>query len=203
MQVSDASGVRDAAYPDGYIEFADDSTVSGSDGCNDFSGTYTADGATLVLDTSRMTEVGCDPAPEFRPGAQYSWELLNEGDFLRLTDAAGVEFTFLIDLPLTEGFPEATDDVTHGGTTWAVVLAGADALDAVALFEAENSARAAGYLTGPTSCDEGAAEALGAGQYTVSVYFDSEAVARQALAAFQEAGFAGGAVAEVVTYCLD
>lgn len=104
-------------------------------------------------------------------------------------------------------FPPARDDVEHGAPTWAVVLAGAEAIDGPSLVAAEAAAKDAGYFGGPTDCDQGAKEALGmtseAQIYTVSVYFDTETVARQALAAFRAQGFAAGVVAEVRTYCLD
>ena len=95
----------------------------------------------------------------------------------------------------------------HGAPTWAVVLAGAEAIDEPSLVAAATAAKQAGYSAGSTDCDQGAKEALGltseAQIYTVSVYFDTQAAARAALAAFGEKGFAGGVVAEVRTFCLD
>lgn len=102
-------------------------------------------------------------------------------------------------------FPPANLDITHGGTTWAVVLAGAVESDDPVLGAAQQAAGDAGYDSGPTDCDEGAAEALGldGSAYTVSVYFSSEADARQAHTAFEERGVRGAAVAQVSTFCLD
>jgi hypothetical protein len=87
-----------------------------------------------------------------------------------------------------------------------VVLAGASEPDAPVLVAAVEAATAAGYTTGPTDCDFGAAEALGisdTGTYTVSVYLSSEADAQAALAAFEATGLTGGVVAQVETFCLD
>jgi plastocyanin len=117
-------------------------------------------------------------------------------------------------------FPPANPNVTHGAETWAVVLAGAfagyDDVDVgtlPALAPAIDAATAAGYTTGQTTCDMGAAEALGVDPqsgpsptssfYTVSVYFRNVAEARQALDAFHAAGFGGGVAAQVETFCLD
>jgi hypothetical protein len=108
--------------------------------------------------------------------------------------------------PASVAFPPENEDLTHGGSTWAVVLAGAEASDAPILVQAQAAAEAAGYRTGPTDCDVGAADAVGLGTgpvYTVSVYLRSEADARQALDAFHHAGWDGGAVAEVQTFCMD
>lgn len=105
-------------------------------------------------------------------------------------------------------FPPARTDLEHGGRSWAVVLAAAaDDADSPVLQQAVADAEAAGYRSGPTDCDMGADVALGFSEdetvYTVSVYFETEADARQALAAFEQRGVAGGVVAEVQTFCLD
>lgn len=69
---------------------------------------------------------------------------------------------------------------------------------------AEQAATEAGYSTGSTDCDEGAAEALGlpGGTITISACFDTEEDAHAAVAAF-EARNIDGVVAEIRTYCLD
>lgn len=107
----------------------------------------------------------------------------------------------------TSAFPPAREDLEHGGSTWAVVLAGAREAEAPALVEAEAAAARAGYVTGPTDCDRDAPEALGlAGEpptFTVSVYFRTQEESRRGLDAFHAHGFRGGAVAQVETYCLD
>ena len=92
----------------------------------------------------------------------------------------------------------------HGGSTWAVILAGATNADDPVLTDATRSAEDAGYTTGPTDCDQGAAEAIGQpeGALTVSVYFDTEADALAAALAFDSRGV-NGVVAEVQTFCLD
>jgi hypothetical protein len=68
------------------------------------------------------------------------------------------------------------------------------------------TADGAGYNTGPTDCDFGAAEALGFTEpehyYTVSVYFDTEVDANLAQDAFQGRGV-GSTVAQVQAFCLD
>lgn len=104
-------------------------------------------------------------------------------------------------------FPPARAQLEHGQPTWAVVLDGAGDPNDPALTAAVAAAADAGYETGPTDCDEGAPEAIGfqdeTGFYTVSVYFETQADAEQALAAFRADGVEGGAVAEVTTFCLD
>ncbi len=101
-------------------------------------------------------------------------------------------------------FPDQRTELSHGGTTWAVVLAGAETAEDPAMIAAEQAAVDAGYETGWTDCDEGAAEALGmpAGTITLSVYFETEEDAALAAAAFAARGV-DGVVAEVRTFCLD
>lgn len=101
-------------------------------------------------------------------------------------------------------FPPQRENVEHGGSTWAAVLAAARAEDDPAISAAVQAARDAGYDVGLTDCDEGAAEAFGQpdARYTVSVYFDTEADARTAGLAF-EARNIDAVVAEVRTFCLD
>jgi hypothetical protein len=105
------------------------------------------------------------------------------------------------DLP---GFPPARETLEHGADTWAVVLAGSDNVNDPALTEAMQAAEDAGYVTGPTDCDEGAEAALGMpdGTLTVSVYFETEADAQAALLVFEARGVSG-VVALVQTFCLD
>ena len=102
------------------------------------------------------------------------------------------------------GFPPERESLEHGADTWAVVLAGSDNVNDPALTEAIQAAEDAGYLTGPTDCDEGAEAALGMpdGTLTVSVYFENEADAQAALLAFEARGVTG-VVALVQTFCLD
>ena len=106
-----------------------------------------------------------------------------------------------IDLPT---LPPEAESVTQGGTTWAVVLAGASEVGDPALAAAAEAARRAGYAAGPTDCDVGAPEAVGlsAGDFTVSVYLDSEADANLARVGLSLRGVEG-TVAEVQTFCLD
>ena len=106
-------------------------------------------------------------------------------------------------VPLPE-FPEQRTDLVHGAPTWAVVLAGAANPEDPAILTAEQAATDAGYNTGWTDCDEGAAEALGmqAGIITLSVYFETEEDAEMAAEAFAARGV-DGVVAEVRTFCLD
>ena len=101
-------------------------------------------------------------------------------------------------------FPPGRESLEHGSDTWAVVLAGSADFDDPVLAEAVQAAGDAGYVTGPTDCDIGAAEALGqpAGNLTVSVYLESESDAEAARLAF-EAGGVTGVVALVQTFCLD
>jgi hypothetical protein len=103
------------------------------------------------------------------------------------------------------GFPPERTELVHGGDAWVVVLAAGASDDDPALIAAVEAATEAGYTTGPTTCDLGAAEAIGApeGSLTVSVYLMSETDAQLALAAFEAIGITGGVVAVVATYCLD
>lgn len=106
--------------------------------------------------------------------------------------------------PTLPAFPPERDELEHGALTWAVILAGADDAADPAIVEAERAATDAGYTTGWTDCDEGAAEALGLTGYTIttSVYFDTREDAQAAAAAFEARGV-DGVVAEVRTMCLD
>jgi hypothetical protein len=104
-------------------------------------------------------------------------------------------------------FPPGRETLEHGGDAWVVVLAASEDFNDEALAAAEEQASEAGYLTGATDCDFGAAAALGLPEseshfYTVSVYLDSEVDARAALDAFRARGI-DGAVGVVQTYCLD
>jgi hypothetical protein len=71
-----------------------------------------------------------------------------------------------------------------------VVLAGSADGNDPALAEATQAAEDAGYVTGPTDCDEGAEGALGMpeGTLTVSVYLETDADAQAALLAFEARG---------------
>lgn len=101
-------------------------------------------------------------------------------------------------------FPPPSGELSQGGFIWAAVLAGGGTPTAPSLVAAIAAARAAGYSTGPTDCDVGAADALGLppGTLTVSIYFATEAEAIVARAAFVARGV-DAEVAEVQTFCLD
>jgi hypothetical protein len=103
-------------------------------------------------------------------------------------------------------FPPARQNLTHGGDTWVVILAASEVFDDPVLDTAVGDAEAAGYQTGPTDCDFGAADVLGLPDdrqyYTVSVYLSNQADAEAALDAFEAQGV-GGTVGVVQTFCLD
>lgn len=103
-------------------------------------------------------------------------------------------------------FPHARENLTHGDDTWVVILAASEVFDDPVLDTAVGDAEAAGYQTGPTDCDFGAAEVLGLPDdrqyYTVSVYLSNQADAEAALDAFEAQGVAG-TVGVVQTFCLD
>ncbi len=102
-------------------------------------------------------------------------------------------------------FPPEREELEHGGSTWAVVLAAAGTQGDPTLAAAAAAARQVGYEhVVPTDCDEGAAVAIGQPDqpYTVSVYFRSEADARAAAQAFEVRDF-HATVAELRTFCLD
>jgi hypothetical protein len=103
-------------------------------------------------------------------------------------------------------FPPERESLTHGGDTWVVVLGASEQSDDPILDDAEARAAEAGYTTGATDCDFGAATALGLSEdthyYTVSVYLSTEADAEAALDAFEARGVKG-AVGLVQTFCMD
>jgi hypothetical protein len=78
-----------------------------------------------------------------------------------------------------------------------------------ALLAADAARAEVGYTSGAgfgsLSCDQGAAEALGAdpASLTSSLYFETEAQANQAQAAFEARGYEVVGVVHVTTYCLD
>jgi hypothetical protein len=108
-------------------------------------------------------------------------------------------------LPAPE-FPPGREELTHGGDTWAVVLAASEVANDPLLVTAESDAEQAGYLTGATDCDVGAAAALGLPDenhyYTVSVYLNNEEDADAAVEGFASLGVEGVA-AVIQTFCLD
>ena len=135
-----------------------------------------------------------------------TWRALTEGKVEGTdTDGSGLIDPWELQQAAVSGFPPANTNLTHGGTTWALVLAGSADFEDPALGHAVAVASDAGYTAGPTDCDRGAPEALGiAGEivYTVSVYYATEADARAAQAAFAERD-QPGTVAQVQTFCLD
>lgn len=108
--------------------------------------------------------------------------------------------------PAVPEFPPEADSLEHGGDAWVVVLAASEDFDDPTLDKAVADAKAAGYRTGVTDCDFGAAEALGLAEeahyYTVSVYLNNQEDALRAEAAFEARGVSGTA-ALVQTYCMD
>lgn len=135
-----------------------------------------------------------------------TWQALTDGAATGTdADGSGVIDPWELGGTSSTGFPPTNTNVTQGGTTWAVVLAASADFEDPALLAAANAASDAGYSSGPTDCDVGAAEAFGVtGEivYTVSVYYASEADARSAQGAFAATGI-DGVVARVQTYCLD
>lgn len=136
-----------------------------------------------------------------------TWRSLTEGRVRGVdADGSGVVDPWEIDEAGPPPFPPGREGLEHGGTTWAVVLAGASDIDDPAIVAAGEAAAAAGYMTGPGNCDLGAAEALGLDPagivYTLSVYLETEADAHAAQAAFAARGV-DGVVAQLQTYCLD
>lgn len=135
-----------------------------------------------------------------------TWRVLTEGITQGSdADGSGVIDPWELGGSASSGFPAVNTNVTQGGTTWAVVLAASADFEDPNLWAAANAASEAGYSSGPTDCDVGAADAFGVtGEivYTVSVYYRAEADARNAQAAFAATGI-DGVVAQVQTYCLD
>ena len=135
-----------------------------------------------------------------------TWRSLTEGRVEgNDADGSGLIDPWELQPSAVPGFPPANTNLTQGGTTWAVVLAGSADFEDPALQQAVAAASDAGYVTGPTDCDRGAAAALGIDSeivYTVSVYFVTEADARAAQAAFADRN-QPGTVTQVQTFCLD
>jgi hypothetical protein len=106
-------------------------------------------------------------------------------------------------------FPQTATSITHGGESWAVYLAVAGDFGAPELEEAKALADTYGLLDGEgdLGCDQGGAEALGLDPNdewaVVSVYFDTEADARQFVDAFEARGHTVAGMGLVLTYCLD
>ncbi len=111
--------------------------------------------------------------------------------------------------PAEPEFPPERTSLEHGGPTWGLYLAVAAPGDyeSPVLQAATAAATAAGYRSGPgdLSCDQGAAEALGveAGAVGVALYFETEAQANQARAAFEAEAQEVVGVVNVTTYCMD
>jgi hypothetical protein len=110
------------------------------------------------------------------------------------------------DLP---DFPDEFESF-HGSTPWAVYLEVSDDAESPALAAAGQSVIEAGYSDayyggGQLGCDQGAPEALGfsGDAHTVATYFETQAEAQQARAAFEARGHEVVGVAHVKTYCLD
>jgi hypothetical protein len=135
-----------------------------------------------------------------------TWRALTEGKVEGSdADGSGLIDPWELQQAAVSGFPPANTNLTQGGTTWALVLAGSADFEDPALGHAAAVASDAGYTTGPTDCDLGAAQALGIDSeivYTVSVYYATEAEARTAQAAFVERDLPG-VIAQVQTFCLD
>ena len=152
--------------------------------------------ACVSVDTSATTT-----APPTTPSTVATTSTQATTTLPPTTSTTPPEPTTTGDLP---GFPTERETLEHGADTWAVVLAGSDNVNDPTLEAAIQAAEDAGYVTGPTDCDEGAEAALGMpdGTLTVSVYFDTEADAEAALLAFEARGV-NGVVALVQTFCLD
>lgn len=152
--------------------------------------------ACVSVDTSATTT-----APPTTPSTVATTSTQATTTLPPTTSTTPPEPTTTADLP---AFPTERETLEHGADTWAVVLAGSDNVNDPTLEAAIQAAEDAGYVTGPTDCDEGAEAALGMpdGTLTVSVYFDTEADAEAALLAFEARGV-NGVVALVQTFCLD
>lgn len=126
------------------------------------------------------------------------------------TEAEPVQTTTTSTTPPLPEFPPAFTAVLHGQQYWGVYLAAAPEgqVDDPAFQAALQAMGDAGYsadgYTG-LACDEGAAEALGQdpSSWVVVAYFEAQADAEQARAAFEARGQQVLGVVHVRTYCLD
>jgi heat shock protein HslJ len=91
--IASGSAVSSASVP-ADIVFLDDGTVSGSTGCNRFSGTYQADGVALTFSPLMTTKMACDDAANAQElavlaGLAATTAYAIDGSTLSLVDAAG------------------------------------------------------------------------------------------------------------------
>ena len=83
-----------------------------------------------------------------------TWRSLTEGRIEgNDADGSGLIDPWELQPAVVPGFPPANANLTQGGTTWAVVLAGSADFEDPALQQALGAASDAGYVTGPTDCD--------------------------------------------------
>jgi putative lipoprotein len=76
------------------LVFAEDGTVSGSTGCNRFSGTYVADGSSLTFSPLAATTMACDEPASSQElavltGLEATASYTIEGSTLALLDGSG------------------------------------------------------------------------------------------------------------------
>lgn len=158
-----------------------------------------SDPATTVAETTTTTAGTTTAAPETTTTASVETTTTTQPPETTTTAAPETTTT----LP---PFPPARQDLQHGGEAWVVVLAAAEEFNDPALDAAVQAASDAGYATGATDCDMGAAGVVGLPEdthvYSVSVYFETEADAEAALTAFEARGVTGD-VGTVMTFCLD
>jgi heat shock protein HslJ len=88
-------GLESSALTEGLtLSFAEDGTVSGTDGCNRYHGPYTEDGEELTIGTLGATMMACEPdvmalADQFQAALAATTTFSISGDTLTMRDADG------------------------------------------------------------------------------------------------------------------
>lgn len=169
--------------------------------------------------TTSTTDTSTPPEPdrEDPPGTSSSTTTLDPGatstsssTTSSTTPSTSSTSSTTASQPRLPEFPPEFTGLTQGGRAWALYLAVVPPgqYDAPELAAANSAAAEAGYGgAGPSDlgCDQGAPEALGrdSSSVTAPVYFETEAQANQAQAAFAARGDQVVGIVNVTTYCLD
>jgi heat shock protein HslJ len=133
------------------IRFEDDGTASGSAGCNNYAGSYTAsaDGA-ISIEAGGMTMMACEE-PLMRLDAGYV-AALGEVDAFEILDGGGSLLLSGAETPLTF---TAEQPVPLEGTAWRVdaIAIGSDAVSSTIAGADADLVFDAGVVSGSTGCN--------------------------------------------------
>lgn len=108
-RLTDAAGVPASDEAGAFVGFGDDGTVTGTTGCNSFTGPYEADGGSIDIGPLATTLAAC-PSDSLAAqeaallaGLESATEWSIAGDILSLTDPQGPTWTFERFEPTLEG----------------------------------------------------------------------------------------------------